>query len=339
MICTKCVLPENKPHISLNQDGICNICSDFKRKKNLDASKSILLLESELIKILNKYKGKGKYDCMVMCSGGKDSTASLYYIKKRYRLNPLAFTFDHGFETEDAIENVRNAVKILGVEWLVFKSDYMKEMFTEVIKSRSRAVLCHVCSMWYMGVTYDIAGNFRIPLIIAGWTKGQAELQTVMTSCACDISAPEYQAMAEATLDFLDNHLGDLPKYKNFPRRMKDVVQTAQKKQKTTVLSPHWFLQKEPEEYVEIIKKELKWKYPEVSYPAKSTNCYLNFISAYLSMKYYGYTHYHVEMSKLIRLGLMGREEALKLLERNYDDKLLAFILEKIGCGLEDIQA
>jgi tRNA(Ile)-lysidine synthase TilS/MesJ len=62
-----------------------------------------------------------------MCSGGKDSTASLYFMKKRYRMNPLAFTFDHGFEIEGAKENVINAVEALGVDYLFFKTDFMKE--------------------------------------------------------------------------------------------------------------------------------------------------------------------------------------------------------------------
>ena len=53
-----------------------------------------------------------------MCSGGKDSTSSLYYVKKRYNLNPLAFTFDHGFETEEAMRNIKNAVEILDVDFL-----------------------------------------------------------------------------------------------------------------------------------------------------------------------------------------------------------------------------
>ena len=44
-----------------------------------------------------------------------------------------------GFETEDAMENTRNAVEILGVDWLFFKTDYMKDMFAQIIKSKSKA--------------------------------------------------------------------------------------------------------------------------------------------------------------------------------------------------------
>ncbi|MCK9431052.1 MAG: 7-cyano-7-deazaguanine synthase, partial [Candidatus Omnitrophica bacterium] len=146
MICKRCVLPEHKPDILLNAEGVCSVCLEYdKLKQPLDKS-----LETDFIKLLNTYKSKGEYDCLVMCSGGKDSTSALYYMKKRYKLNPLAFTFDHGFETEDALENIRNAVEVLGVDFLLFKSDFMLEMFSEMVKTDSRAVLCHPCSIWYM---------------------------------------------------------------------------------------------------------------------------------------------------------------------------------------------
>lgn len=95
------------------------------------------------------------------------------------------------------------------------------------------------------------------------------------------------------------------------------------------VISPHWFLPFDQETYVDIIKKELKWKQPEYSYPGRSTNCELNFLSAYNSLKHYGYTHYHVEMSKLIREGLLTREQALKDLEWTLSEEQLEKISKK----------
>jgi tRNA(Ile)-lysidine synthase TilS/MesJ len=325
--CKKCVLPESKPDIWLNEEGVCNICVEHEKSKE----QSEKPLETDFIKILNQNKGKGEYDCLVMCSGGKDSTASLYYMKRRYKLNPLAFTFDHGFESEEAMENVRNAVETLGVDHLYFKTDFMKDMFSEIIKTNSKAVLCQPCSIWYMGLTFKMAERFNIPIIIAGWTKGQSTKQPVMSRCGCSINQPEFVSMAKATQEFLDNYIRNNLKYKDFPKSMQEVLTRAKKTHKCLVLSPHWFLPFDTSTYVEVIKNELKWKFPKVSYPAYSTNCYLNFISVYNSMKYYGYTHYHVETSKLIREGLLTREEALKNLEINFDKELLNSVTEKFG--------
>lgn len=329
-------MPESKPDILINESGICNICMEYeKTKETAESPKPIL--ETDFIKMLKMYKSQGAYDCLVMCSGGKDSTSALYYMKKKYKMNPLAFTFDHGFETEDALENVRNAVEILGVDFLYFKTDFMKDMFSEIIKTNSKAVICHPCSLWYMELAFKMTARFDIPIIIAGWTKGQSTRQPLMSRCGCNVHEPEFISMGEATNYFLDNYIKANPKYKNFPRNMEEVLTRAKMRQKCVVLSPHWFLPTTSETYVEIIKKELKWKQPKVSYPKNSTNCYLNFLSAYLSIKHYGYTHYHVEMSKMIRLGMLTRQEALDMLKIDFDDGLLAVALEKLGCRKENI--
>jgi len=326
MRCRKCVLPESPPAIRLNEDGVCNICADFEKRKSLRSSKN--WLESEFLKVLNKYSGKGKYGCLVMCSGGRDSTAALYLMKKRYKINPLAFTFDHGFENEQAKENVRNAVDILGVDWLYYKTDSMKEAFVKIIKDHPEVPICHICSLWYLGLTYDWAARLKTPLIIAGWTKGQAaqdgETQTELAS------------MSRATARFVENDLRRLPGFEKFPRNTDEINRRARKKFKSVIISPHWYLDLDDDELTELLQREVKWKAPDLSYPAGSTNCLLNFIYVYLAMKHYGYTHYHVEMSKLIRLGEMSREEALQRLEVNFDRKQIDSILEKIGCRLPE---
>lgn len=333
-ICKRCVLPQTPPYIVFDQDGICNLCLEAQQEKKTAQSKPPL--ETDFNKILKMHKSKGKYDCLVMCSGGKDSTSSLYYMKERYKLNPLAFTFDQGFETDEALENVRKAVEKLGVDFYYFKSDFMKPMFARILKSGSKAVICHPCSIWYMQLAFDTAARYQIPIIVAGWTKGQSSKQKkVMSRCGCDIHDPEFADMAMATMDFLENDINDLPQYKDFPRSMEEVLKRANKKFKTIVVSPHWFLPYSTQDYVKLIQEKLDWKYPKLSYPGKSTNCSLNFISVHNSIKYFGYTHYHVEASKLIRQGLMTRAEALEELEIKFGHDLLNRIAKPLGYTFE----
>ena len=332
-ICNTCVLPEIPPHIIFEEDGVCNICKEFQAQE-----RTPLFLESDFIKILDKHRGRNRYDCLVMCSGGKDSTAALYFMKERYKMNPLAFTFDHGFEQSDAIGNVRNATERLGVDFVFFKTNYMKDMFRRLIKSKSKAVICHPCSIWYMELGYKMAKRFDAPMIIAGWTKGQSLKQEVMSSCGCNVHQPEYRAMASETQDFLDNELNDMPKYRNFPRTMEEMLKKARKEHKAMVYSPHWFLPYGPDDYVQIIQDAIGWEYTEQSFPRKSTNCMLNFISVHNSMRDYGYTHYHVEMSKLVREGTLSRDEALRNLNMDFDDSMLNNILGVLDLNVEHIR-
>ncbi len=331
-ICSRCVLPESKPDIRLNEDGLCSVCVEFDKSRSCDYQRAAL--ETDFIKIIEKHRGKGDYDCLVMCSGGKDSTSALYYMKKRYRMNPLAFTFDHGFETEDALANINRAVELLDVDFLFFRSTHIHDLVKKILETGSKAVICHLCSIWYMDLTFKMAARFKIPIIIAGWTKGQSTRQSVMSKCACNIDAPEFRSMGMATIEFLKTLKKD-PKYKDFPQSMEEVLKKAKKRHKSIVLSPHWFLPFETETYVKTIKEELDWDYPRLSYPKKSTNCYLNYLAVHNSMKYFNYTHYHVEMSKHIREGLITREEALKLLDTSFDKDLLNKIAKPLGYTFE----
>ncbi|MBU1726595.1 MAG: hypothetical protein KJ880_03090 [Candidatus Omnitrophica bacterium] len=348
MLCKRCVLPENKPYIYLNEEGVCNICLDFDRRRSKE---NAALLEFELIKVLEKYKGKGKYDCLVMCSGGKDSTSSLYFIKKRYRLNPLAFTFDNGFESEGAIANVRNAVEKLKVDWLYFKSDFMQEMFSEVIKTKSKFSLCPLCSLWYIQLTYQVATQYDLALIISGWTQGQltspvltkrfgSGLQPERMSCILQPES-EFLLLCEQIPPFIDVMRKKYKKYSDFPKSMNDIKKKYRISKKAMILSPHWFLPYDPKEYVELIKNELGWKKIEFSYPAESTNCYLNVLGSYLSMQAYGFTHFHVEMSKLVRLGKLSRQEALDKLDLDINiepgPSIIMSVLKKLGCAKGDL--
>ena len=323
-ICATCVLPESPPDVVLDADGVCSVC-----RREAQRGSPAPLLETDFVRLVEKHRGKGAYDCLVMCSGGKDSTAALYYAVRRYRLRPLAFTFDHGFENPEALDNVRNAVEALGVDFLYFRSVEMKALFRRLVESGSPAVICHICSIWYMRLTFETAARYGTRLIIAGWTKGQARRDAAIGKGGAP-DAPEYASMSRATGEFLAT-LKDDPRYRDLPRTMEEAVRQARKRyKKAVVLSPHWFLDSHPDEYVALIERELGWKQPALSYPHKSTNCLLNFLSVRNSLRDYGYTHYHVEMSKLVRQGLMTRDEALELLRFEAPEETLSEVERRL---------
>ncbi|MBP7127736.1 hypothetical protein KBD49_15355 [Myxococcota bacterium] len=325
-LCVRCVLPHSPPDITLDREGVCNLCR--RDESQAPERREDPLLETDFVRILASHRGKGTHDCLVMCSGGKDSTAALYYMKRRYRMNPLAFMFDHGFEQQEAIDNVRRAVEILGVDLLFYRTDTLKDLFRRMIESGTRAVLCHPCSIWYMSLTFAMAARFDIPLIIAGWTRGQATRSGVAARYADE--APEYRSMARATREFLATLKGD-PRFRDFPSSMEEAVARARKRHRATVLSPHWFLDDGEEDYVEVIRRELGWRPPAESYPEGSTNCEMNYVSVWNSMRCYGYTHYHVEMAKMVRQGWMTREEAIRRLRIRFDEAALRRVGDRLG--------
>jgi len=322
------VLPESPPDIVLDGRGVCSVCHAW----DLEQAESVPTFhETDFTRLLNRHRGKGTWDCLVMCSGGKDSTAALVYMVRRYRAKVLAFMFDHGFESEEAVANVQRAVRILGVDFLRYRSTDLHGVFRTLLETGSPAVLCHICSIWYMDLTFQMAERFGIPLIVAGWTRGQSTRRAVLSKCDCNPSEPEFRQMGLATRAFIDRHVHGDPRYRALPASMEEVLHRARRRHRALVLSPHWFLPHAPEELLDTIRREVDWREPTCSYPKRSTNCALNFVSVWNAMRHFGYTHYHVEMSRLIRQGLMTRDEALDLLRIDFGPELLDRIVEPLG--------
>ena len=70
--CKRCVMPETKPDLFIDAEGVCNACRSFEKRPTIDWS----LRKKELEKVLSRYRSKDgqHWDCIVPVSGGKDST-------------------------------------------------------------------------------------------------------------------------------------------------------------------------------------------------------------------------------------------------------------------------
>ncbi len=329
-LCTHCVLPERPPDVTLDDQGRCGFC--VRTEDTPRGSRA--LLETDFLRLVAKHRGRGDYDCMLMCSGGKDSTAALWYTVKRYELNPLVFTFDQGFGLPTGVENVRRAVDTLGVDWLLFRSEWMLPLFAEIVRSRAPVPICPVCSLWYWQQSYRLAKAHGIRLILTGYTRGQRE----QAGDGKIAAQQDFPSLGAATRTFLERLRKQQPRYRRFPLNMKEVRKHARR---VELLSPLWFLPVEKEEYSEIIRRELGWQPVEGSWPPGSVNCRLNFLAAWLSVRDWGFTHHHIEEAELVRQGSITRQEALELLRIELDDPetraIVKDVLVKLGLSWSDL--
>lgn len=118
--CTKCILPETMPFIEFDSEGVCNYCNNYK--------KMILKPIDELRAIADAIRSEdGSQDCMVMFSGGRDSSYLLHYVVKELKLHPLVFTYDWGMSTPLGERNAQKMCDILGVERVIFDKYKVKK--------------------------------------------------------------------------------------------------------------------------------------------------------------------------------------------------------------------
>lgn len=110
--CKRCVMPDTKPDLYLDGDGICNACRSYEQRKDIEWDRRHL----ELMRVIDKFRSKdGKnWDCIVPVSGGKDSTYQVIRVLQ-LGLNPLCVTATTCDLSAIGRKNIEN-LKCLGVD-------------------------------------------------------------------------------------------------------------------------------------------------------------------------------------------------------------------------------
>src|SRR5919202_6511353 len=105
--CTRCALPETHESITFDEEGVCNVCRqvEYKQEK-IDWEER----KGQLHELIDQYRGKHLYDCIVPFSRGKDSTFTLWYLVRECGLKPLVVSFDHGFYRPNHLKNVERTI-------------------------------------------------------------------------------------------------------------------------------------------------------------------------------------------------------------------------------------
>ena len=113
--CTRCVMPDTKPDLHLDEAGVCNACRSYEKRKEVNWD----LRKQELLSILDKYRRPdNNWDCIVPVSGGKDST---YQVIRMIQLGltPLCVTSSTCDLSPIGRKNIEN-LKKLGVDHMEF---------------------------------------------------------------------------------------------------------------------------------------------------------------------------------------------------------------------------
>lgn len=124
--CTNCVMPDTKPDLSFDDNGVCNACNNYINRTEVDWDTRY----QELKTIVNRYRNESgeNWDCIVPVSGGKDSTFQVLKILQ-LGMNPLCVTATTCDLTDIGRRNIEN-LKSLGVDYieLTSKPDVRKKL-------------------------------------------------------------------------------------------------------------------------------------------------------------------------------------------------------------------
>lgn len=326
--CTCCIMDDTVQGITFDENGKCTFCEihdELEAKFPLN-NKTAKALEKITAKIKKEGIGK-KYDCLVGASGGKDSSYTLVKVVE-LGLRPLVVHFDNGWDSDLAVQNIKNLCKILNLDLYTHVADW--EEFKDLQKSFLLASVPdgEVPTDWVItSVLHEVASKEKIRYIIGG-NSFRTEGTTPLTWTYQD---PKY-------INALHRKFGK-KKIKSFP-----IMDTFQFFYYSVIKRIRWirilyYLPYNEQQAVDYLNEKFNWK----NYGGKHfESTYTKFFQSYILTRKFNIDKRKLHYSALIRSKQMNREDALqKILTDPYDggDELIRYNLKKLDISEQEFSS
>lgn len=331
-ICTRCVMDTSDPDITFNEKGECNLCTEFIEKRarhNYLGAQSDKIFNGLVAEMKNAGKGR-EYDCVVGLSGGIDSSYAAYIAKKN-GLRVLAVHMDNGWNSEEAVLNIKNIAKKLEIDYESYVLDW--EEFKDLQLAFLKASVPEAetpTDMAIIAAVHIVAAKYKIKYIISG---GNFATEGILPKYW------HYNAKDIKYFKYIQKTFGR-KKLKKFPLFgfTNEMYYKLVKKMKIIYLLNYIPFSKN--EAMELLKKELDWRY----YGGKHyESMYTGFIQSYYLFKKFGIDYRRATFASQICTNTLTRSEALKELETlpyNQDKAQLEkeYISKKLGISYDEFE-
>ncbi|MFC1479108.1 hypothetical protein ACFL6F_00785 [Planctomycetota bacterium] len=164
--CTRCLMPENKLNVTLDQNDTCNYCTYFDTHDMVHPEHTDR--KSMLTKKLQAYKGEYEHDVLIGLSGGKDSTYVAYRLVQDYGVKVQALTYENGFLTDHARENIDRIVEKLGLDHFYYKPDWDLHRLLYKAAFEKLGDPCIACGFAGYLLSIKLCYELNIPFFVHG---------------------------------------------------------------------------------------------------------------------------------------------------------------------------
>ena len=342
--CKICILSDAYPGIHFDSNGICNFCLSHPKEDKGAKEK----LKRKLERIIGNFKGRSnKYDVIVGLSGGKDSSYVAYYLKKEYDLKILGVNYDIGYRSLLGIQNLEVLTDKLEIDLLTIKPNkkFLHKLFAHFLQRRGE--FCSVCNNYGYLIIGSLSWNQKLslgyaPLMVGGWSKKYEFQQGIsVTSMKYFFDNLTRELLEELLIQpFIEEKVVAAYMKLKDPRQAQigtNVHQQLGEYAMNMIQLPD-YIDWNITEIPHILSSELDWSHPSDVHESHF-DCSLFPIKEYLKYRKYGLTQETIKNSRLIREGLMTREEAMDRiqLEQTTEPDILESFFDELGLSKYDL--
>jgi amino acid adenylation domain-containing protein len=321
--CMRCGLPSDYPRAIFDAEGLCSVCCSYESIK--DHAQAYFKTLDDLRDVFEASARirESEYDCLMLYSGGKDSTYALCRLVDM-GFSVYAFTLDNGFISEGAKENIRKVSEQLGVPVEFATTPAMNAIFRDSLERFSN--VCNGCFKTIYTLSMNRARELGIPIIVTGLSRGQMfETRLTEEMFRDGRCAPEEVDAAVLAARKLYHRLPDEVSRSLDVRLFEDdrIFEEIQ------FVDFYRYCDVGMDELYSYLRKRVPWVRPEDT--GRSTNCLINDAGIYVHRKERGFHNYALPYSWDVRLGHKTREAALEELDDEIDPDEVRKRLAEIG--------
>lgn len=296
-ICSRCIMDDTVPGIKFDESNICPFCKiheELAEKFPMNEQTPHIL--AALVEKIKKAGINKKYDCVLGVSGGRDSTYTLYSAVK-LGLRPLAVHFDNGWNSDIAVQNIKNICKVLNVDLYTHVADW--EEFKDLQRAFLKASVpdAEVPTDWVIfSVLFEAAAREGVKYIIQGHSF-RTEGTTPLTWTYMD-----GKYVKDIHKRFGDHRINSFP----IMTMSKYAYYTLFKRIKQIRLL--YYLPYNEQDVLQNLTQKVGWKdYGGKHHESK----YTGFFQSYILTRKFNIDKRKLHYSALVRSGQISREEAL----------------------------
>ena len=320
--CRVCGLEGAHPEARLDETLCCAVCRRFEGERENVARYFGTMDELREILAEAKRDAAGAHDCLMLYSGGKDSTYALSRIVE-LGARPLVLLFDNGFISGQAKENVRRVVDRLGLELVVGETPAMPAIFAESLARFSN--VCNGCYKTIYTLAMNLAVERGIRHIVTGLSRGQIFETRLADLYRRGVYEPAQvdQIIREARKAY--HRMDDVVSRELDVRIFADDAVL----DRIRFVDFYRYCAASLDEILRHVAQHTPWIRPTDT--GRSTNCLINQAGIFVHRTERGFHNYAMPYSWDVRLGHKEREAAVAELDDALDPVEIREMLQRVG--------